>query len=186
LVGDAKGAAHVAHESKGKLESRLRFAHAPGELASAAEAQTFRRAQDAARDLYEGDTEGAGRLLDEIGKVDDPAVNFYRGEIARVRGEAARAMSEFQKLTERALPGRWRLFKVLAFSRLAELQAVHEGPRSAAETLARAMEFDQDRDLLRHLVRARRRHFELSAEGRVAPASTSSEAASRAAGDESR
>ena len=140
-------------------------------------AEGIRSAQAAARALYAGDLDGARRQLASLGATDDPAVHYYRGELSRLEGDLAHAVQDFEQVTERPWPQRWRLYKVLAYSRLAETLAAQGDPRAAAKTLERALVYDDDRDLLRHLLRARRRYFEMTTESGAAgsrpPASAS-------------
>jgi tetratricopeptide (TPR) repeat protein len=169
LVGDGPAAAALARGSTSKTADRLRFAAEPGEAATPDAARIFREAQQAARALYGGELDAARQALQAVANADDPGVHFYRGELARFDNDSGLASQEFRSLTDRDIPRRWRLYKVLAFSRLAELEAQGGDARRASATLARAMEFDEDRDLLRHLIRARRRYFELLSEGKVLP-----------------
>ena len=174
LAGDRQRAAalYSSVAAQPRLEERLRFVRQPDAAATPDEAQVYRSAQDAARALYAGDLDGAHRQLASLGTADDPAVHYYRGELSRLEGDYAHAAQDYERVTERSWPQRWRLYKVLAYSRLAEIRAAQGDPRDAASTLDRALVYDEDRDLLRHLIRARRRHFELAAEsgsGRASP-----------------
>jgi hypothetical protein len=171
LGGDAAAAAALhagaAHEP---FEERLRFATDAGAAATAAEAAAFRGAQEAAHALYGGDLTTARQRLAAL-PAEDPAATFYRGELARIEGDARRAEGEFQRITAAALAARWRFYKTLAFQRLADIQGASGHPDVAAETLGKALAFDADRDLLRHFIRARRRFWELTRDGefRAAP-----------------
>jgi tetratricopeptide (TPR) repeat protein len=166
------GAGGTARELEGRVAARpqvaarLRFVRDAAAAAPAAEAAAFRRAQEVARLLYDGDSEAASRLLAEL-PADSPAALFYRGEWQRMAGAPVPAMDAYSRITDAEWPARWRLYKMLAFSRLAEIEADQEGPRRAVATLERAIEYDSDPDLLRHLLRARRRHYDLVASGAV-------------------
>jgi hypothetical protein len=74
----------------------------------------------------------------------------------------------FERLTAQPLPERWRLFRLLAFGRLAEIAGAAGDPRGAIDLLERGLEFYQDRDLVRHVMRARRRWYEMGQPGRLA------------------
>jgi hypothetical protein len=152
-----------------QLAKLLRALQQPQAVATPEQAATFRRAQEAARGLYAADPSGARRLLDALGTIDDPAEHFYRGELARLSGETPQAIQQYQRLTEQPLPMRWRLYKTLAFSRLAEIRGA-TSPATAEELLGRAVTFDEDRDLFRHLLRSRRRYYDLIANGDERPA----------------
>lgn len=186
LLGDrdAAVAMHAGVAKDSRMESRLRFVVEPGAAATREEAADFHRGQLAARAIYAGDFAGARAQLDDLGASEDPGISFYRGELARLTGDATQAKTQFQRLTERALAPRWRLYKTLSFARLAELQGAEGDPGRAAETLGRALDFDSDRDLLRHMMRARRRHFELARDGEaLAPSSGGSAPTTTGASD---
>jgi hypothetical protein len=141
----------------------------PGAVATPEQVATFRRAQEAARALYSGDRRTAQQLLEALGTTDDPAVNFYRGEMARLEGNAPAALQMYERLIGRELPRRWRFFKTLAYARAAELRGP-TAPAAAEELLGRAVAFDEARDLFRHLLRSRRRYYDLIANGGERPA----------------
>lgn len=166
LVGDQRRALelHASVERVPRLEERLRFVRESDAAATPAEARTFRSAQEAARALYAGDLATARRHLEALAPVADPAVHYYKGEWARLQGDFAHAALAYRRVTEQRWPRRWRLYKVLAYSRLAEIQAAQGMPQNAASTLEDALVYDEDRDLLRHLLRARKRFFETMAE----------------------
>ena len=154
----------------------------PGAVASPAQAATFRRTQEAARALYAGDVPAARRLLDALGTADDPAVHFYRGELSRLGGDAPQAARHYKRLTEEPLPARWRLYKTLAFSRLAEMRGP-SAPAEAEDLLERAITFNEGRDLLRHFLRTRRRYFDLRASVDERPRAAAAAAGTSAAID---
>lgn len=154
-------------EFHGKVEQRLRFLRDEAAVAPAAEAAVFRRLEAVARDLYAGDVAAAQAALDAMPGDSPPGVAYYRGECARLGGRSEAALSEYARLTRVEIAPRWRLFKNLAFAHTAEIQAARGDARAAARTLEAFLEFDTDRDLLRHALRARRRFFERAADGAV-------------------
>jgi len=143
-----------------KVETRLRFLRDESAPATHAEAAAFRRLERVARDLYAGQLAAAQTALAALPEDAGPGAAYYRGECARLAGRPSDALAAYAQLTERTVAPRWRLFKNLAFAHVAEIQAAQGDARAAARTLEKFLEFDSDRDLLRHALRARRRFFE--------------------------
>jgi hypothetical protein len=145
-----------------KVEERLRFLRDEAQVASPEEAAVTRRIELVARDLYAGDLEAARRALAELDDGGHPGVAFYRGEHARLARHPEAALAGYAALTREAVPARWRFFKILAFARSAEIHAAAGDRRAAVRALEQLLEYDHDRDLLRHALRARHRFFEQS------------------------
>jgi hypothetical protein len=156
------GSLDDAHDAEfhRRVEERLRFLGDPEAVAPAAEADELRRLTPVAAALAAGRLDAADRALAEYPTDAGPAVEFYRGEWARLAGRFDDAASHYARITESQLPPRWRFFKIIAFARRAEALAARGDRHAAARVLEHALDFTQDRDLLRHVLRARRRWFE--------------------------
>jgi tetratricopeptide (TPR) repeat protein len=161
LTGDEPLARRMLERSSGhgKLTERLAHVLVAGAAASPEESSTFDRLQPAVRQLYAADPHPATAFAAAAGG-DDPALHFWRGDEALLAGRGAEARAHFEQLTEKSLPARWRLFRALAFARLAEIAIAADDAPAAMRALDRGLDFYQDRDLLRHVMRARRRWLE--------------------------
>lgn len=165
LAGESREAAALhAAEPDRALRDRLRYVLDDDAAATAPEAERWRRLQTLARDLYTGNTGTVRGDLEALAATDDPLVHFYLGDLALLLGDADAAAVHFERLTELPLPARMRLYKFLAYERLAGIRARSGDKREAERVLERALAYYQDRDLLRHVVRARHRYYAL---GRV-------------------
>jgi tetratricopeptide (TPR) repeat protein len=174
-VVDGVGDADVRH--------RLEFARQPGAEAPSAEAEASRRAESVARPLYSGHLAEAASALATLDGLGSPLLDFYRGDVAFLQGNRQKALPLFRDLYTRRLPERWRMFRYLAQMRAAEIQGALGDDKAAARTLGRALELYEDRDLLRHLIKARRRYFaDVHPERQAQGATPSGSAASGDAG----
>jgi tetratricopeptide (TPR) repeat protein len=140
------------------VEERLRFLRDPEAVAPPAEVAALRALEPIAAALAAGDLDRARDALN--GSDSGPGASFYRAEWARLSARYDDAAAAYAQLTEVPLPARWRFFKVIAFARRAEVLAARGDRRAAARTLEHALEYNADRDLLRHALRARRRWYE--------------------------
>jgi tetratricopeptide (TPR) repeat protein len=161
-AAQAHGERDDAHDNEYEhlVEERMRFLKDPEAVAPEAEAVALRKLTPIAQALAAGDLDAAGHGLALLPDDLSPAAHFYRGEWARLSGRYDDAAANFARVTEAPLPARWRFFKIIAFARRAESLYERGDPRAAARVLERALEFDTDRDLMRHVLRARRRFFE--------------------------
>ncbi len=159
LGDDERAAEHVATLAD---RSPLRLAlqrklQEPG--ASAAEAQLLRELQPALRALYAGDLQAAETALGAPG-LPPPCVDFYRGEIELLRQRPASALPHFEHLLGSEHAACWRWFHYFAYLRAAEAHAALGAKSDAAKALDKALDYREERDLLRHVTRARKRYYE--------------------------
>jgi hypothetical protein len=149
LQGDATGARAVAASvaSDEALRARMRYVMSEESPAPAAEVAQLEQPEDDST---------------------HPLRRLQRGDRAWITGRTAVAVTEWEHILDATAP-RFRLLRLFALARLAESQGREDAKRAAA-TLQQALESHQDRDLLRHLVRARARYFQLQSSRTPDPA----------------
>ncbi len=166
LRGQREKALSLRDEAKAgkdeKLAKLLEFVAAESASASADEVDRLRRLEPVASAVYGGRLEEAATALDALG--DDPLVSFYRGEIEHLRGRHGEALSHYERVLAANVPHRCRLFRRISRLRIAEIRASLGEWADAARTLDDEIERYDVKDMIRHVVRARQRHFEREAE----------------------
>ena len=120
--------------------------------------------------MYAGAPDGAASALAGLQDQSSPPLDFYRGELELLRDRPEAAEPYFTRLTQVKGDGCWSLFRYVAYLRLAEIQGGSGHYSAAASTLQKAMDSREQRDLLRHVTRARKRYYENGAA--AAPAGT--------------
>ena len=175
LSGEGAAARVVADEiDDDGVRKRLQFVRQPGAEAPPVETEAAARAARAAQALYAGRLSEATTALAAPDGQSSPLFAFYRGDLAFLQGDLRKALPLYRDLAERRWPERWRMFHFLAQMRAAEIQGALGDDKAAARTLGRALDSYDDRDLLRHVIKARRRYFadvhpELQAHGTTPP-----------------
>ena len=134
--------------------------------------------------MYAGALEGAASALEALAGQEGPALDFYRGELEMLRARPEAAEPYFARGAHAKGDGCWSWFRYVASLRLAEIQGGNGHFSTAATTLQKAMDSREQRDLLRHVTRARQRYYENGAGGtagtRTAARQNGSPGASRA------
>lgn len=121
------------------------------------------------QEMYAGTTDAAASALAGLQEQNSPPLDFYRGELELLRDRPEAAEPYFTRLTQTKGDGCWSLFRYVAYLRLAEIQGGSGHFSAAASTLQKAMDSREQRDLLRHVTRARKRYYE---NGAAVPAGT--------------
>jgi hypothetical protein len=140
---------------RSRLERRLREP-----AASEAQSRALVALQPALRALYAGDPEPVERALNAMDSTVGPFVDFYRGEIELLRQHPEEALSHYARLGKGEPENLWNWFQFFAFLRMAEAHGALHQRDAAAKSLDQALETREQKDLLRHVVRARKGYFE--------------------------
>ena len=158
----------TALPEKSALRSRLyRVLQEPAPLEE--ERRNLLALQGDLQEMYAGTTDAVASALAGLQEQNSPPLDFYRGELELLRDRPEAAEPYFTRLTQTKGDGCWSLFRYVAYLRLAEIQGGSGHFSAAASTLQKAMDSREQRDLLRHVTRARKRYYE---NGAAVPAGT--------------
>jgi tetratricopeptide (TPR) repeat protein len=161
LRGEARAAQRVqASASSRELRQRLAYVYEEGAAANAVAWQNLEAMQAWIRALYAGRYDEVADALSLWGE--DPIALFYRGELELLRQRPEDAVTPLERFLEFDTPPRYRFYRYLTMLRLAEAYDRIGDRERAKEMLGTAIDFHSDRDLMRHVTKARRRWFEES------------------------
>jgi predicted Zn-dependent protease len=149
--------------SNEELRKRLQYVLEESATAAAAQQQSLEQLQPWIRALYAGRYDEVAVGLSRWG--DDPLALFYQAELELLRGSPGEAIAPLQQLLAIKTPERLRWYRYLAMLRLAEAYDRTGQRKKAESTLGEAIEFHSDRDLMRHVTKARQRWFEKGSAG---------------------
>jgi tetratricopeptide (TPR) repeat protein len=159
LRGDARGAQRVqASASTRELRQRLAYVYEDGAAASPIAWQRLETLQPWIRALYDGRYAEVADGLSHWGE--DPLALFYRAELELLRERPEAAIEPLQRFLAYDTPPRYRFYRYLTMLRLAEAYGRSGNRTRAEEILGDAIDFHEDRDLMRHVTKARRRWYE--------------------------
>jgi tetratricopeptide (TPR) repeat protein len=168
LLGDHKAAVQLVEElpAKDRGRRRLRYVLDERSAATPEEVQALLQIQQALQSLYAGNLQRAAEGLDALRDVDTPFMHFYRGELEMLRGNGEEALEHFGRANHvRTRRDRWAWFRYFALVRAAEIQGSRGEYGKAAKLLDDAIDKHLNKDLIRHVTRARQRYFENGAPG---------------------
>lgn len=162
MLGEQSQAAQLIAPLRPDDRKRRNLAYAlqSSSGSSPAEARALTELQPLLRGLYAGDTAPAARALADLGGLNAAFVEFYLGEAEFIQGRFDAALQHYQKLIGADMPPRYDWFRNLAYLRAAEVQGRRGHDSEAAQVLGDFLDQYDTRDLLRHVVKARRRYYE--------------------------
>jgi len=142
-----------------QIRKRLEYVLQEDSAALKAQANSVMQLQPWIRALYEGRFDEVAQGLARWGNQ-EPLVQFYSGELELLRGQPGAAIDPLKAFLARDTAPRLRMFRFLARTRLAEAYDRTGQRNKAADTLDKAIDLHEDRDLIRHITKARKRWFE--------------------------
>jgi len=140
---------------RSRLERRQR-----GPAASPEQSSTLLALQPAIRALYAGDLQRAEEAFSDLDESLAPYVGFYLGEIDLLRHQPSRALEHYARAVQAHEEDQWGWYRFFASLRMAEAYSALQERDAAAKALEHALDGREQKDLLRHVVRARKHYFE--------------------------
>ncbi|MEZ5065848.1 MAG: hypothetical protein R3B81_14030 [bacterium] len=163
LRGEEEAAREIVRDRRNRDDGDdefVRWAKGDEVGASSELARLFEDVQPVARAIYGGDWDYAESELAEMTWPEPSFLDFYRGELAFLRGDIALALPHFRRLAESPDEGPGRLYRRVARLRVAELLGELGEYDAARESLNHAIDRYDVKDLVRHVAKGRERRFE--------------------------
>ena len=160
LADDAQARSRVESlPDKSPLRHKL-MRNLQGPMVSESVRSALLALQPAARALYAGRLDETEAALATLPDVEAPFIDFYRGELELLRLRPDAALPYFTGLANDKSEDCWYWFRYCARLRVAEIHGARGQREIAARTLQKAMDIHEQRDLLRHVARARKHFYE--------------------------
>ncbi|UCE03383.1 MAG: hypothetical protein JSW67_04115 [Candidatus Latescibacterota bacterium] len=163
LLGERDAAVALVEElpPRQRESRRLSYARHKSSVASEAESRALLQIQPAVRALYAGDLATAAAGLEAVADVEMPILHFYRGELALLSDEPEAALQHYARANHvQTGRDRWAWFRYFAKARSAEIHGAAGEHKKAAKLLDSATDKHLNKDLVRHVTKARQRYYE--------------------------